>query len=201
MPTKFEDRLEAKEKHEVKRRRVPRKATPKRLQRVALHYLERYSSSSENLRRVLMRRVERSAMIHGTDREEGAAAIEAIVVKFQNIGYLNDRNYAEMRAGSLFRRGSSMRSIRYQLSMKGIARDVIDAVISKLMEEQPNPDRHAAVAYGKRRRIGPWRRELRDEFRDRDLAALGRQGFSYEVARWVVEAETPDELEAFTDNE
>ena len=66
-----------------------------------------------------------------------------------------------------------MRSIRYQLSMKGIARDLIDAVIAKLMEEQPNPDRHAAIAYGKRRRIGPWRPERRDEFRDRDLAALG----------------------------
>ena len=66
MPTNLEDRLEHKEKREVKRRRLPRKATPKRLQRVALHYLERYSSSSENLRRVLMRRVERSALVHGT---------------------------------------------------------------------------------------------------------------------------------------
>ena len=64
-----EDRPEGEEKREAKRRRVPRKATPKRLERVALHYLERYSSSSENLRRVLMRRVERSARAHGTDRD------------------------------------------------------------------------------------------------------------------------------------
>ena len=79
MPTNLKDRLETGQKREMKRRRVPRKMTPKRLQRVALHYLERYSSSSENLRRVLMRRVERSAWAHGTDREEGAAAIDAIV--------------------------------------------------------------------------------------------------------------------------
>lgn len=199
MPTNLEDRLETGQKRETKRRRVPRKMTPKRLQRVALHYLERYSSSSENLRRVLMRRVERSAWAHGTDREEGAAAIDAIVAKFQDNGYLNDRIYAEIRAGSLFRRGSSLRAIRYQLSTKGIAEDIIEATILGLIEEQPHPDRRAAVAYGKRRRIGPWRRDRRDEFRDRDLAALGRQGFSYEIARWVVEAETADELEVFTD--
>ncbi|MEC9182989.1 MAG: RecX family transcriptional regulator, partial [Pseudomonadota bacterium] len=101
-----EDRSEGEEKREAKRRRMPRKATSNRLERVALYYLERYSSSSENLRRVLMRRVERSARAHGTDREKGAAAIDAIVTKFQEHGYLNDRAYAEMRAGSLFRRGS-----------------------------------------------------------------------------------------------
>ena len=78
-----EDRPEGEEKREAKRRRMPLKATSNRLERVALHYLERYSSSSENLRRVLMRRVERSARAHGTDREEGAAAIDAIVTKFQ----------------------------------------------------------------------------------------------------------------------
>ena len=195
-----EDRPEGEEKREAKRRRMPRKATSKRLERVALHYLERYSSSSENLRRVLMRRVERSARAHGTDREEGAAAIDAIVTKFQEYGYLNDRAYAEMRAGSLFRRGSSLRVIRYQLCLKGITGDIVDAVIADLMEEEPDPDRRAAVAYGRRRRIGPWRRDRRDEFRDRDLAALGRQGFSYDIARWIVQAETPDELEAFIDN-
>ena len=191
-----EDRPEGEEK----RRRVPRKATPKRLERVALHYLERYSSSSENLRRVLMRRVERSARAHCTDRGEGAAAIDAILTKFQEYGYLNDRTYAELRAGSLFRRGSSLRAIRYQLSLKGITGDIADAVIANLMEEEPDPDRRAAVAYGRRRRIGPWRRDRRDEVRARDLAALGRQGFSYDIARWIVEAETPDELEAFIDN-
>tara|TARA_B100000676_G_scaffold310944_1_gene379092 strand:- start:79 stop:714 length:636 start_codon:yes stop_codon:yes gene_type:complete len=201
MRTILEDSSEGEEKRETKKRRVPRKATPKRLQRVALHYLERYVSSSENLRRVLMRRVERSVRAHGTDREEGVAAIDAIVAKFQENGYLNDRNYAEMRAGSLFRRGSSLRAIRYQLSLKGISGDIIDWVISELTEAQSNPDKHAAIVYGKRRRIGPWRRNRRHEFRDRDLAALGRQGFSYEIARWVVEAATSEELEEFIDDQ
>ena len=44
-----------------------------------------------------------------------------------------------MRAGSLFRRGSSLRVIRYQLSLKGITGDIVDAVIADLMEEEPDP--------------------------------------------------------------
>ena len=33
----------------ARRRRTPRKVTPDRLHRIALHYLERYASSTENL--------------------------------------------------------------------------------------------------------------------------------------------------------
>lgn len=143
-----------------------------------------------------MRRVEKSARIHDTDRDEGAAAIDQIVQKFLELGYLNDFSYAEMRAGSLFRRGSSLRAIRYQLAMKGVPEAAIDAALAAIAEESVNPDRQAAVAYASRRRIGPWRRDNRDTFRDRDLAALARQGFSYDVARWVIEAETPEMCES-----
>ena len=42
-----------------KQRKPPRKATAASLENAALYYLERFATSSENLRRVLMRRVER----------------------------------------------------------------------------------------------------------------------------------------------
>ena len=61
------------------RKRAPRKATPKYLENAALYYLSRYSTSTENLRRVMMRKVMRSAKHHGTDVEDGAALIEAMV--------------------------------------------------------------------------------------------------------------------------
>ena len=176
-------------------RRSPRKATPKRLERAALRYLEQYASSSENLRRVLMRRVERSACMHGTDREEGAAAVDEIVRKFKEWGYLNDRVYAEMRVGGLHRRGTSGRLIRHRLALKGVPEVDIEAALGTLAEEVVDPDRRAAIAYARRRRIGPWRRDDRDQFRDRDLAALGRQGFSFDIALWVVDAESPDACE------
>jgi len=55
-------------------RRPPKKATATHLGNVALWYLQRFAASADSLRKVLMRRVEKSARAHGTDREEGAPA-------------------------------------------------------------------------------------------------------------------------------
>ena len=59
------------------KRRLPRQATAAYLENAALHYLERFASSSANLRRVLMRKVARSARAHGTDPAEGAGLVDA----------------------------------------------------------------------------------------------------------------------------
>ena len=48
-----------------------------------------------------------------------------------------------------------------------------------------------------RRRLGPFRAAPeRQERRERDLAALARAGFGYDVARRVIGAETPGDVEA-----
>ena len=148
-----------------------------------------------------MRRVERSARVHGTDREAGAAAVDDIVQRFARSGIVDDAGYAEMRARSLFRRGASLRAIRYQLALKGVDERFVDAALDALRAEAPDPDLAAAVAYARRRRIGPWRSGDRDGFRDRDLAALGRQGFSYDIARRILEADSPEACEAMVGTE
>src|SRR3546814_13752721 len=78
-------------------RKGPRKATADSLANAALFYLQRYASSAENLRRVLMRRVERSVRAHGTDRAEGAALVDRLVARYREAGLLDDGAYAEMR--------------------------------------------------------------------------------------------------------
>ncbi len=60
-------------------RRGPHKASEASLWRAAVGYLRRSASSADNLERVLRRRVERSARAHGTDRDEGAAAVREIM--------------------------------------------------------------------------------------------------------------------------
>lgn len=193
-------------------RRVPRPATPERLEKAAYHYLERFATSAENLRRVLMRRVDRSAQIHGTDRAEGAAAVDRLVVRFVDSGLIDDRAFAEARAASLHRQGKGVRAIRQTLRQKGVDADTIDGALESLAEDVALDARQrgeegadadlaatdfaAAVRYARRRRIGPFRRTARADFRQRDLAALGRQGFDYDTARRIVEAEDAALLEA-----
>ncbi len=177
-------------------RRKPRKITPDSLGRIALHYLERYATSSENLRRVLIRRIRRSAQAHGTDPDEQLPHVDALITRYQQAGLLDDQAYARMRAESLHRRGSSGRMIRMKLAAKGLESDAIDDALESLTDLVANTDLSGACNYARRRRIGPWRRRDRTEHRDRDLAALARQGFSYDIARKVVDAENPEVLEA-----
>jgi len=178
-------------------RKAPRKATPKSLENAALYHLQRFSSSAANLRRVLLRRVERSARAHGSDRDEGTAAVDEIVARFVRSGLLDDRAYAEAKAGTLHRRGASARKIQATLMQKGVGQDDIETALASLTEETAEPELAAAIHLARRRRLGPYRaEEIREERRQKDLAALARAGFGYDIARRVIEATDVAALEA-----
>lgn len=177
-------------------RKPPRAITAEYLDRAALHYLERYASSADNLARVLMRRVERAARAGLSDRDEGKRLIAELVERYRARGLLDDKVYAEGRARSLLRQGRPRASIARRLAAKGVGTDEIDAALETLKEDAPSPDLVAAIAFARRRRLGPFRVKDRDAARDKDLAALGRAGFSYDLARRVASAESPEALEA-----
>jgi len=173
-----------------------KRVTPQYLENSALHYLERFASSTANLRSVLMRKVQRSAHAYGDDPEEGAAWVDALIERYVRANLLNDDTYAQMRTESLHRRGASTRAIAQKLAAKGINRDGADKALDTLREDVgPNVDLTAALALAKRRRLGVYRLpEARAAHRDKDMAALGRAGFGYDVARRVVDAEDPADL-------
>ncbi len=179
-----------------RRRRGPREATPKYLRNSALYYLERYASSSGHLRRLLLAKVARSARAHGSDAEKGAAAVAALIAELLGAGLLDDARYAGERARILHRRGASARAIRAGLMAQEIAADDIERALAGLREEAAEPELAAALAYARKRRLGPYRDPAtRAERREKDLAALGRKGFGYDMARRVIETDDLAELE------
>ncbi len=178
-------------------RRAGRPVTAEGLEAQALHYLARFASSAANLRRVLRQKVERSARDHGTDRDAGLAAVERLIERFAETGIVDDARFAEGRAQSLFRRGTSRRATAANLSEKGIGQDQIATALDSLDELSAEPELAAAAAYARRRRLGPFRPpDSRATHRDKDLAALGRAGFGIDVARRVLDTEDPSALEA-----
>jgi regulatory protein len=175
-------------------RRPPPRISPAYLENAALHYLQRFATSSANLRRVLMRKVQRSAEAHGSDPAEGAALVEALVARYQAAGLLDDRQYASAKAASLQRRGTSSRGIRERLAVKGVDRDLISETVDRLHEEEGG-DLAAAAAFARRRRLGPFRTAAAgrsgggagDTARPgKELAAMARAGFAFDVARRVL---------------
>lgn len=181
-------------KAKSKTRRQPLKATPEGLERSALYYLERYDSSSGHLRRLLGRKILLSARVHGTDPEAGRAAVERLIARLTGAGVLDDTRYARGRVRALIARGTSDAMIRARLRAKSVPAELIDAALAEAAGAHPDHELAAALRYAQRRRLGPFRLEARAERRDRDLAALGRQGFSYEIARRVIDCDDPAEL-------
>ena len=178
-----------------KRRRQPLKATAESLERAAQRYLERYDTASGHLRRLLLAKVALSARVHGTDPQEGTATVERLVQRFLAAGVLDDARYARQRVESLRTRGTSQAMIRARLAAKGLSKADIEAALAEEPEALPEQgDFPAAVTYAKRRRLGPFRLEGRQERRERDLAALARQGFDYETARRVIDCGDAEEL-------
>lgn len=174
--------------------RGPRKATPKHLENAALYYLQRFATSAENLRRVLGRKVDRSARFHGTDADEGQAVVEDLIRRFQRAGLLDDDAYARARAETLHRRGAGRRVIRAKLRRKGVGDEAIEAALAALGPADETKIT-AAVAFARRRRLGPFAAtKPSGDAREKALAALARAGFSFDVARRVVDAEDPDSL-------
>lgn len=179
-------------------KRTARPITAKYLQNAAAFYLERYASSAEGLRRVLRRRVRKAEMLAAPVMDNVEQAIEVVVQKFVTAGLLDDKAFAQTKARSLHRRGASNRLTRQRLQAAGVDRDTVDDAMASLDDElgadPASRELKAAAAFARRRRLGPYRTKDREPYRLRDLAALARAGFAYDLARKVIDAADPDAL-------
>ncbi len=180
--------------------KVVRKMTESRLANIALHYLERYSSSEQNLRQVLERRVMKAAHAHPeTDIDAAKGWIDALIVRYVEVGLLNDAAYAEAKTRSGLERGEAPRVIAMKLAQKGVLKEISDTALEDLAEDFPAPELQAALTLIRKKRIGPYRTdaENRKEMREKDLAKMARAGFSYDTAKRMIDAEDIDELKSY----
>ena len=174
----------------------PKSITQGSLRSAGLRYLEKYAASTKSLRDVLNRRVSKCQPLDDPDPYILKQCIEDIIEQFINAGLLNDQLFAQARADSLFNKGASIQMIRSKLTQKGIASVILDEIIANLIDEWKDPDLKAAVRFSQRKKIGPFRiRGHRAVFIKRDLASLGRAGFSFEVAKKIVHAVNSEALD------
>lgn len=178
-------------------RRQPRPAgqapNAARLREAALAHLARFAATEAGLRRVLERRVDRwarAAEAEGQPREAIAAAAARaraaaaeVAAAMTAAGAVDDAAFAESRARRLARAGRSRRAIAAHLSAKGVDAETAAAALPEGEEAELD----AALAFCRRRRIGPFARTAEDiEARRKALAALARGGFAQPVARRAV---------------
>lgn len=153
------------------------------LKRAAAAYLARYAASAAQLERVLERRVAKRCRISGADPAVHAETVKAAVAFCVGAGLVDDAAFAAGRTATLAQRGWPERRIRAALAQKGVARETAEAALAGAEID----DAAAARRFAERRRLGPFRPPgVRAEKRDKDIAAMMRAGFGFELARATI---------------
>jgi len=177
-------------------KKPPKKITEKYLYNSGLAYLQRFTTSTPNFRRVMGRKIDRSCNYHkDQSREDCQKFLDTTVETFIRQGLLNDEAYLQGMVTSLRRRGASTQAILSKLVMKGMAQDTILKTLRAYDEDHgaANPDLAAAVMLMRRKRIGAFRKSD-DADKTKELAALARGGFGFDIARKALSLEQ-DEAE------
>ncbi len=182
-----------------KTKRRAKKVTAGYLERAALHYLGRFSTSEANLKAVLIRKIRRRNESFAAPSDEQMAWVRDVVEKCVRYGYVDDSRYALQRAESMLRRGKPVRMITMDLKQKGISETTIASALEGLQQEASvDMNRSAAAAFVKRRRFGCFRRQIDDpevltQKKEKELASMARAGFGFDVSKEML-ALTEEEI-------
>lgn len=148
------------------------------LERLALRYVERFATTRGKLSDYLRRKMRERGW-------QGAAGDpEALAERMAELGYVDDRAFAEARANALTRRGLGGRRVSVALRQAKVGED--DAASVQPMVAAQAAD--SALAFARRKRIGPFGDAPADRpKRDKQVAQMVRAGHSFALSRRIVE--------------
>lgn len=151
---------------------------PAALERLALRYVERFATTRGKLVEYLRRKVRERGWDSGASPEP-----EALAERFTALGYIDDRGYAEAKAAALGRRGLGARRVGDALLQARIGEEDRAALEPEIVGRAVD----AALAFARRKRLGPWSRVEVDRVqREKQLAAMLRAGHPLDLARRVL---------------
>lgn len=150
------------------------------LERLALFYAGRYAVTRAKLGAYLARKLRERGW-----GGEGEPPVERLVERFTELGYVDDRAFADARAAALGRRGYGARRVDEALRAAGIEEE--DGVAARA--QAADGAWEAAVRFAERRRIGPFAAVPPDRpAREKALAAMLRAGHPLAIVRRLVAA-------------
>ncbi|MCP3734874.1 RecX family transcriptional regulator [Sphingomonas sp. RP10(2022)] len=167
-------------------RRPPPPLDAAALERLALRYVERFATTRGKLADYLTRKIRERGW-------EGAPADpHGLAERMAELGYVDDRSYAEAKAAALTRRGFGARRVAMALQQARVA-SADSAEVTPAIRERAG---EAALIFARRKRIGPFGPPVQDRaVRDRQLAAMLRAGHGMDLSRRIVMAREPGELD------
>ncbi|WP_343527912.1 RecX family transcriptional regulator [Sphingomonas sp.] len=161
------------------------------MEQLALRYVERFATTEGKLVDYLMRKRRERGWAG-----EGPPDVAGLAARIVALGYIDDRAYAEAKAASLARRGMGARRVRQALQAARVGEDDHAAIAPQVAEAA----RDAALAFARRRRIGPFGDGQADRaMREKQFAAMMRAGHDSALSRRILSAEPGDMLDGDDD--
>ena len=162
-------------------------ATVDEIRNFSYSYLQKYSPSKQQLRTYLFKKlIKKNYKI--SNKREIFNLIDSVISSLVDQKFLSDKYYSDTKSKAFLKKGYSLNKIRYNLIKKGIDEKYIRASISKIKENESEPDFFSAIKICKKRRIGPNREESnRSLFYKKDISILARSGFTYEISKKILE--------------
>lgn len=153
------------------------------LDRLALRYVERFATTRGKLADYLRRKM----------RERGwdgsPVDPDMVAVRMVELGYVDDRAFAEARAAAMTRRGLGAVRVSAALRQAHVGEEDAAAVAPALEEGAVA----AALDFARRRRIGPYAEAPADRpLREKQLARMVRAGHPFALARRIVATDPGD---------
>lgn len=171
------------------RRPVP-PLDPASLDRLALRYVERFATTRGKLTAYLQRKIRE----RGWSGEPPDPA--ALADRFAELGYVNDRLFAESKASAMARRGLGARRVNDALRHAGITGEDAAAIAPQVAARRGE----TLLAFARRRRIGPFAAQPADRaLAARQVAAMVRAGHAPDLAWRIVRMSPDEDAEALID--
>lgn len=177
-----------------KKRRFPIR-TEEALKNLALSYVARFPCTTDKLRKHLAKKMREALDAGEAQPGDGRKWIDGVIATLTRVKLLDDKAYAEARALTLHRRGRATSIIVRDLAQRGAPETAIVQAREALAETADNVDLTAAARLARKKRLGPFSKEpLTQDLRRKQLATLARGGFSFDIARQIIDAKDPEIL-------
>jgi len=119
------------------------------------------------------------------EKGASAATVQKVVEKLRDVGLIDDSDFARQVARSKVSGGASKRRLHQELFRRGVARDVADAAVAEVLEEE-NVDQMAIAERVARKRLPSLASADAQSRRRRLYSFLARRGHDSETIRVVM---------------
>ncbi len=150
------------------------------LVKYAINYLSKYSSSKTNLERILRNKI-RKTNIEKKEKFILYNSIPDIIKKLEKNNFINDYNYASSKINIFISNGKSKIFIKNYLFKKGIDEKLSSEIFAQLNEEDSNWEIKSARTFARKKNF------QKNNNNEKNLSKMARAGFSYEIAKKILE--------------